>query len=303
MALASGSPGYTPPANIRAYRKLHWNLPARWAAPEDIVWDGENCLAPLFASDGNVPDICPWGWSPALVHELELAGVPRLRMPDTEWLGKLRRLSGRESTAAVQRSFGIDVCVCRDVCSVERCIDTWGDVILKSPWSSSGKGLMLTDNPNWRCWTARVLRRQEAVIVERFVKKKLDFAMEFLMEHGTARYMGLNVFRTDARGHFLDNTDGTEQEFETMIAATLRCPGTLAEVRRWYVENLPRLASWYSGPVGVDMLVTAEGTVHPCVEINWRMTMGMAKVLSKLLVSDNKESYFLVNSTIANSVI
>ena len=32
--------------------------------------------------------------------------------------------------------------------------------------------------------------------------------------------------------------------------------------------------TFYEGPVGVDMLVTADGRIHPCVEINFRMTMG-----------------------------
>ncbi|MEE1289057.1 MAG: hypothetical protein UHK44_10745, partial [Bacteroidaceae bacterium] len=61
MALASGSPGYTPPANIRAYRRRHWELPRQWAAPEDVVWDGESSLAHLFANDADAPEICPWG--------------------------------------------------------------------------------------------------------------------------------------------------------------------------------------------------------------------------------------------------
>ena len=103
MALANGSPGYTPPANIRAYRRQHWELPRKWAAPEDVVWDGEAGLGYLFRDEAKAPEICPWGWSPALVHELELAGVPRRMMPSREWLDKLRILSGRQSTVQVQR--------------------------------------------------------------------------------------------------------------------------------------------------------------------------------------------------------
>lgn len=36
----------------------------------------------------------------------------------------------------------------------------------------------------------------------------------------------------------------------------------------------PFLPSFYSGPIGVDMLITRDGLIHPCVEINFRMTMG-----------------------------
>ncbi len=280
MALASGSPGYTPPANIREYRLRNRFLPRLWAQPGDVVWDGEENLAHLFADDAVVPDICPWGWSPALVHELSVAGVPRCHLPDKEWLGRLRCLSGRESTVPVQREWGLDVCACHDLIEVERCVDEWGRVMMKSPWSSSGKGLMQTDNPNWQGWVRRILDRQGAVVVERFMERRLDFAMEFCVDGGVAEYLGLNVFRTDAHGHFMENIQSGRHDNASFVASQLRLPASLYEVRAWYLRRLPRLAPWYKGPVGVDMMVLADGTLHPCVEINWRMTMGMVAVMA-----------------------
>ena len=70
MALADGKPGYTPPAQIQQMRRELWWLPQWWAEEEDIVWNGEERL--------NLPDdtkIRPWGWSPALCHQLKQAGV------------------------------------------------------------------------------------------------------------------------------------------------------------------------------------------------------------------------------------
>ena len=281
MALASGSPGYTPPANIRAYRRQHWELPRQWAAPDDIVWDGEENLAHLFRDVAVAPEICPWGWSPALVHELELAGVPRHFMPDREHLEKLRLLSSRCSTVQVQCALGLDAACCRSLADVLACISQWNDVIMKSPWSSSGKGLMQTDNPNWQGWVARVLRQQGCVVVERLLERKQDFAMEFWMNGGRAEYLGLNVFLTDAHGHFVENIVGTEQEKESFVSSLLTDSQSLVGIRQWYLEHLPQIAPWYEGPVGVDMLVTSDGSLHPCIEINWRMTMGMAAVLKR----------------------
>lgn len=281
MALASGSPGYTPPANIRAYRRQHWELPRQWAAPDDIVWDGEENLAHLFRDAAVAPEICPWGWSPALVHELELAGVPRHFMPDREHLEKLRLLSSRYSTVQVQCALGLDAACCRSLADVLACLSQWNDVIMKSPWSSSGKGLMQTDNPNWQGWVARVLRQQGCVVVERLLERKQDFAMEFWMNGGRAEYLGLNVFLTDAHGHFVENIVGTEQEKESFVSSLLTDSQSLVGIRQWYLEHLPQIAPWYEGPVGVDMLVTSDGSLHPCIEINWRMTMGMAAVLKR----------------------
>lgn len=286
MALADGSPGYTPPANIVAYRREHWELPRLWASPGDIVWDGESPLAHLFERGKQPPEICPWGWSPALVHRLELAGVPRQLMPDDAWLGRLRRLSGRESTVPVQQSLGVDARVCRSLDDVGGCMRQWERVMMKSPWSSSGKGLMQTDNPNWQGWVRRILRLQGAVVVERLVEKQQDFALEFMMDGGKVEYMGLNIFRTDAHGRFLDNVNASEPANRNLICSLLKNPGELDSLCRWYAGHLPRLAPWYHGPVGVDLLVTRDGTIHPCVEINWRMTMGMVEVMTRM--SENK---------------
>lgn len=278
MALASGSPGYTAPANIREYRRRNRFLPQLWAGPGDIVWDGETNLAHLFADEANVPEICPWGWSPALVHELSLAGVPAKYLPDKEWLSRLRLLSGRESTVPLQQGFGLDACVCHSLEEVRLYVGKWKRVVMKSPWSSSGKGIMMTDNPNWQGWVLRILARQGAVIVERFIAHILDFAMEFRMASGVAEYVGLNVFRTDAHGHFVDNIQTDGQDNEAFVSSHIRPLESLPEIRTWYLQHLPRLAPWYSGPVGVDMMVLPDGGVNPCVEINWRMTMGMAAV-------------------------
>ena len=235
----------------------------------------------LFKDVAMVPEICPWGWSPALVHELELAGVPRHFMPDREHLEKLRLLSSRCSTVQVQRTLGLDAACCHSLDDVLSCLSQWGSIVMKSPWSSSGKGLMQTDNPNWQGWVARILRQQGCVVVERLMERQQDFAMEFWMKGGRAEYSGLNVFLTDAHGHFVENVVGTEQEKEALVSSLLTTPQSLAGIRQWYLEHLPQMAPWYEGPVGVDMLVTSDGSLHPCIEINWRMTMGMAAVLKR----------------------
>ena len=281
MALANGTPGYTPPTNIRIYRKQHWDFPKIWAEEGDVVWDGESSLATYFSEGIEAPEIVPWGWSPALVHELELAGVPRRYMPDNEMLAKLRLLSSRVSTVPVQQSLGIDVRVCYNIKEVEQCLDLWHQVMMKSPWSSSGKGLMQTDNANWRGWVQRILRLQGAVVVERLIMdKKQDFAMEFWIDEEGVRYQGINVFHTDAHGHFVSNANDVPLDAEEYISSMLHSPRVLTETRDFFLQHLKRMAPWYRGSVGVDMLDTAPSELHPCIEINWRMTMGMVSFLT-----------------------
>lgn len=280
MALANGTPGYTPPINIRTYRKQHWEFPKLWAKGDDVIWDGESSLGSFFSKGRDFPEISPWGWSPALVHELMLAGVPRSYMPDDEMLLQLRTLSSRVSTVPLQQSLGIDARICYTVEDVEQCMESWHQVIMKSPWSSSGKGLMQTDNANWREWVCRILRLQGSVVVERLVSKKQDFAMEFWLDDNGVRYVGTNIFSTDAHGHYLSNLNDIPLNAEDYISLMLHSPEVLLETRDFFMQHLKRMASWYRGPVGVDMLITTCSTLHPCVEINWRMTMGMVSFLA-----------------------
>ena len=78
MALANGTPGYTPPANIRAYREANWRLPEMWASPEDIIWDGETHFDNLGIPSCQDFEIAPWGWSPAS-YNLQVSLTRRCR--------------------------------------------------------------------------------------------------------------------------------------------------------------------------------------------------------------------------------
>lgn len=278
MALANGTPGYTPPANIRTYRQANWRLPEKWASPEDIIWDGETHFDNLGIPAGQDFEIFPWGWSPAIVHQLRLAGFPPEKMPSRQWLQKLRTLSSRQTTVSIQRQLGLEAYVCHTTNEITDITHhkPQRNYILKSPWSSSGKGLMTTENANWTGWVRNILKQQGAVIVERKLDRAQDFAMEFMIDRKhNIKYLGLSMFATDEYGHYLRNIQNPQ------IPASLK-EQVLKPTLDWYLTNLPRIAPWYHGPVGVDMLITATGKICPCIEINWRMTMGMVTLLQQV---------------------
>lgn len=275
MALANGTPGYTPPANIRKYRQANWRLPEKWASPDDIIWDGETHFNHLGILPGQDYEIFPWGWSPAIVHQLQLAGFPPEKMPSAHLLQKLRTLSSRQTTVSIQRQFGLEAYVCHTIDEIMDIMHRQPrrNYILKSPWSSSGKGIMTPENANWTGWVRQVLRLQGAVIVERKLERAQDFAMEFMKdENNNIKYLGLSLFITDEYGHYLHNILNP-QKTESLT------PEVLKPILEWYLTNLPRIAPWYYGPIGVDMLITTTGEICPCIEINWRMTMGIATLL------------------------
>lgn len=281
MALADGQPGYTPPAIIRQMRdELYW-LPQWWAEEEDIVWDGKQKLE-LHPDD----EILPWGWSPALIHQLRQAGVTDEFLPTEEQMKRIRQLSNRRTAVEALAQMRIDgvagelLCGHSQVCScleeIHQAISQYPKALLKSPWSSSGRGLMTSEAQNLEGWCQNVLRQQGSVIVEEFLQRLCDFALEFWLDgKGGVEYRGLSLFYTNEAGAYLGNWVAPEGQKLQWLMQYIP-PQVLVEIRQWWTQYLTRFN--YRGPVGIDMMLCHEG-VCPCIEINWRMTMGMVAQL------------------------
>ena len=281
MALADGHPGYTPPVQIQQMRRELWWLPQWWADEEDIVWNGEERL--------NLSDdtrILPWGWSPALCHQLKQASVQESLLPSQKELEHLRQLSHRQTAVSLLQElrselpldghFAGNSVLCRSIEEAEKTANEYGEALLKSPWSSSGRGLMKTDNPQWKAWASRILKAQGSVVVEQFLHKVTDFALEFWLDgKGGVEYRGLSLFYTNERGAYLGNWVAPEEQKLAWLAQYIPLQ-YLQAIRAWWTARLSRFD--YAGPVGIDMMLAQEG-ICPCIEVNWRWTMGLVSCL------------------------
>ena len=282
MALADGKPGYTPPQQIQQMRRELWWLPQWWAEEEDIVWNGEERL--------NLSDdtrILPWGWSPALCHQLKQAGVQDSLLPSAKELEQLRQLSHRQTAVSLlgeirkqlplDRHMAGESTLCRTFEEVEAAVSNYGEALLKAPWSSSGKGLMKAGNEQWEAWAKRILKTQGSVVAERFLHKLSDFALEFWLDgKGGVEFRGLSLFYTNERGAYLGNWVAPEGQKLAWLAQYIPLQ-YLQDIRKWWEERLKHFD--YSGPVGIDMMLAQEG-ICPCIEVNWRWTMGLVSCLA-----------------------
>ena len=281
MALADGHLGYTPPVQIQQMRRELWWLPQWWADEEDIVWNGEERL--------NLSDdtrILPWGWSPSLCHQLKQAGVQESLLPSRKELEQIRQLSHRQTAVSLLQElrselpldghFAGNSVLCRSIEEAVETANAYGETLLKSPWSSSGRGLMKTDNPQWKAWASRILKAQGSVVVEQFMHKVTDFALEFWLDgKGGVEYRGLSLFYTNERGAYLGNWVAPEEQKLAWLAQYIPLQ-YLQEIRAWWTARLSRFD--YAGPVGIDMMLAQEG-ICPCIEVNWRWTMGLVSCL------------------------
>lgn len=226
----------------------------------------------------------PWGWNPSLRHRL-ITTAPFLRgIPSEEEMEWLRNLSHRRTTIPFlmecRALTGPDFPLPQEILSAEECLGIFAatpDFFIKAPWSSSGRGVMRTrglERRHVEPWVRGVIRDQGSVMVEHSFGKTIDCATEWWIKDGKARFLGYSLFEASGRGKYHSNIRRPQKEIASMIFRDAQADETtFLHTQGKALEKI--VAPHYTGPVGIDMLVTPEGWVHPCVEINLRFTMGM----------------------------
>ena len=316
MALASNLQVFTAPHAARQLQSDLEYLPALWADEGDLVLveNVDNArdkmrhlagvagrkhvqfitpdqLASAFKASFLVDSIHPWGWNKALCFKLQRLGCPKIMLPTTSVLQRLRQISSRQWAASHLQQ---DVKFVDNVAALEHMMLTEGGVVIKAPWSCSGRGVRFynAENNSAVCqdtlrWAQNVIAKQGGVTVEPYYNKVKDFGMEFEMFDGHVHYLGLSLFNTSNTA-YSGNLLATEDAKEKIISRYI--PVTQLQVIRQYVIDVmePALKGMYNGAFGVDMMICTRNSsskeilVNPCIEVNLRRTMGhLALALSK----------------------
>lgn len=304
MALANFTPYYKAPSEIIRMANDLSVLPA-WYAPEGSMikvdslsrvslWR-EQCPASDFLPDviwsdewENMP-YKPWGWIPSLLYTLRKAGVNDSFLLSDMQMGQIRVLSGRQCCVKILESFSrMDgLCgkamTCNSMAQVKKYITSLERCVLKAPWSGSGRGIMYVSSKEWNDsaegWVSRVLRVQGEIMVEPLYNKICDFAMEFYADgNGSVSFVGYSLFDTDAHGNYKGNFLLSDGQIKKILSQYI--PDKVFDnVCRTMEEGLASLLNKdYCGFLGVDMMICLEDgryLLHPCVEINLRMNMGV----------------------------
>ena len=113
-------------------------------------------------------------------------------------------------------------------------------------------------------------------MVEPYYHNVCDFAMEFDSTEDGIVYRGLSLFHTH-HGGYVGNMIASEHDKLCQLSHYV--PIDLLEKIKLAINEymLPFLRPIYKGAFGIDMMVVDdEGKyfLHPCVELNLRMTMG-----------------------------
>lgn len=316
MALGKNSDYFTIPKAAIVTRKNYDHIPAFWAdngdwvlvenekdAQERLRRENREYATVKFVteemlerlSEINLPSaIIPWGWDKNIVKYLLKVNPCFIKLvPDEETLNYIRHFSSREFVAngICRELVGLDKRLIGDMNIFSGSIDeltcivnSKKNVVLKSPWSSSGRGVHIVNNSisdSIKGWVKNTLKEQNSIIIEPYYDKILDFAMEFVSdkEYGV-KYLGLSIFNTvNGRysGSIIDNEENKRSFIERYLSIKL------LDIVRDKLQQITTIFfnGKYSGPFGVDMMIvnTLNGyLLHPCVELNLRFTMGHASL-------------------------
>lgn len=248
----------------------------------------------------------PWGWDNAIRKRLSQLGIPPINLASNTEILKVHELSHRRQAIALhnyikQNAYNTELIPTEatEILTLEalkQLVTQQPATILKAPYSGSGKGICWVNrtlDKSKTGWAKNILTKQGSLIAEKVYTNVQDFAMLFNCHNGITHFVGYSLFETK-NGIYRSNSLLSNEHIESKILSLGISLSDLIEIqtliRTFSNQNI---APHYNGIAGVDMfLFTEEGTtkLHPSVEINLRMTMGMlARTFYDRFVSPNSE--------------
>ena len=277
LALANGDKHFIAPKNIRDM--------ARDLAPLMEIIECDHSLV--------------WGWDSAVVTQLLRGGIAAEELPAEEALAALRTYSERKTAHRVLRAFRSDSpdgpyigesVIIHDTSKIIPYAAQHEHIVLKDPLSSSGKGLRHVTQVDGlgktEAWANALIRRHGYLTAEPYYTKVQDFAMEFLVIEGECRFIGYSLFNTNHHGRYEESILMEDEKIEAYLSRYVPC-AALHELQSWianhYRHIVPEVWDTTLFPLyfGIDMMVVELGAtdkshfIHPCVEINLRLNMGI----------------------------
>lgn len=264
----------------------------------------------MFVQEKKNLKIRPWGWNRTLCKWLSSLGAPEHMMPSAEEMTVLRNLSHRKLTIPfllnMKDVINDEIQIPKEFTDVEDALEFWSanrlenrEVYFKAPWSSSGRGLQFTKDLEKRHiepWLRGIVRSQGSVMGEIAYSRNLDFATEWECHNGKAMFLGVSTFITSERGKYKSNVVAPQENIVAYILQHIDVYGNgnnlsvIIERQRLLLENY--VAQYYEGPLGIDMLVTEDRNINPCVEINLRDTMGRVAIdIQQRIVSQDATEF------------
>ena len=278
LAVANGSPYYQAPALLREFEKTLGPLMLWFANQDDLVlvdqlptkqfteelnkfgfpiaqFCTKEQAIKLIQEENIQINVITWGWSPAILNDfkefIQYSQTIAITEP-TQFKKRYERKNSIELLSQIldtfQSPFLLDSNslpqVVKSETEIENLQEKWDQLVLKSPLSSSGRGLQMVRfkplNDSKRKWIQTILKQQTYITCEPLLQKCADFSFQFqVREDQQVEYIGLSYFKTNENGqyqaHHLNQIPELFQAFEKQLQTNLI--EELAEYIRSYLEN------------------------------------------------------------------
>ena len=263
--------------------------------------------------------LLPWGWSPA-AHKIlsplkALCSAEFQQSPVFNWKPEHREITSRKFALSILKQLqstlkadfilpaGQTPVICTTQNDFEIAIKQWGKVMIKAPWSSSGRGLQpITKTPvHAKVWekVMGIVKEQGFAVAEPLLNKVFDLALLFEIEKGKVETLGTSYFYTNNKGQYEGNfLNGLPSSIKHQIVDF--ADFVVGEISQPIIKVIEssKMATFYEGVFGVDTLIYFDENdvlkINPCLEINVRHTMGLLALQLEKLISKNKKGVFSI---------
>lgn len=265
----------------------------------------------LSSDFSKIQKIEVWAWNKTLKKQLQDFGLNNILLPNSEKLKKSRELSHR-SLAIKTHDFLSKNHVCDKILKVsaseltkiieiETFLNKNKEIVVKLPWSGSGKGLQWIKNKLSQShlgWIKNNLEKQKSIILEKQYSVVQNFAMEFLCKENYVEFCGYSLFETE-KGRFQYSELMSDVKILSKLCHFSIAEEIFLEIQKLFIKFIKEeISPYYSGILGIDMFLYLENSeikIHPCVEINLRTTMGyVARVLFDKFIDNNSTGKMFV---------
>jgi len=243
----------------------------------------------------------PWGWSPVLHKQIEPLKAyfsPGFRNgPVGAWLPAYKPFFSRLFALAIlkdllntfPKSYFISPeqlpVACKTVDQVKQLLWQWKKIVIKAPFSASGRGIQVVSADQWRPfheqWGGGIIKRQGLLMVEPCLNGQMDIAFQYhISDNGKIRYLDSTFFKTDASGQYIGNYLGLTHNSDKLKKTVGFTQQQLTEVAETILLLLNKrgVNRFHRGYLGVDALVYRDKQeirrLYPVMEVNLRSTMG-----------------------------
>jgi hypothetical protein len=261
--------------------------------------------------------LLPWGWSPAAHKTLsnfkQNCSVEFKSSPVFNWQPEYKSLYSKRSASEILKDIIENypnehyisseqlTTVCATQAEIEIQLQKWGKLMIKAPWSSSGRGLQpITKTPvHEKVWEKilAMIKDQGFVIVEPYLNKVLDLAFQFELKKGKVSFLGFSNFSTDYKGQYNGNSlNGLPWKLDQgVLDFAHSIPAKIIPTLIKIIES-NKLSEFYEGYFGVDTLIFRNEnnrlSINPCLEINVRQNMGLLALQFEKIVDENMQGVY-----------